>query len=282
MRKFNYSIPSPCLQDFSKMKKDEKGRFCESCAKHVIDFSKKREPEIQEYLYQNQDKEICGTFANSQLNQRNQAMRNRFSFGFIGVVIVAFFSNLLVSCRVYKPRGGAIVFDTTGGRPQTTETVEDHLMGIRKTCPPEKGPTSGPVVTHRLFYYFKKDSIFGKDTISTVVARTIPDRTSVHFESNEHALHSNERTILEAFAEELKNYPELSVVIEGHTDGTGTSKRNKTISLKRAEAVKNFFLEKGLKNTIKTEAYGTEKPVADNDTKEGKAKNRRAEIQLID
>ena len=72
-----------------------------------------------------------------------------------------------------------------------------------------------------------------------------------------------------------------SVVISGHTDSTGDSSFNQQLSEKRAEAVKAALVDNGAnpaKITIK--GYGESNPVADNSTREGRAKNRRVEIQV--
>jgi len=72
----------------------------------------------------------------------------------------------------------------------------------------------------------------------------------------------------------------LEVIIAvGHTDSDGSDASNQTLSVKRAEAVKAYLVSKGIeKNRVYTEGKGEKQPVADNKTKEGKAKNRRVEI----
>ena len=60
-------VPKPCHEDWNAMRLNENGRFCDSCAKSVIDFTKMKAPEIQEYFIRNQGKKICGRFNNEQL-----------------------------------------------------------------------------------------------------------------------------------------------------------------------------------------------------------------------
>lgn len=77
----------------------------------------------------------------------------------------------------------------------------------------------------------------------------------------------------------LKNNPGLKVSIEGHTDNTGTPAGNKTLSESRAKAVAEAITLRGIdKSRLTSKGWGQEKPVADNRTEEGKAKNRRVEI----
>jgi OOP family OmpA-OmpF porin len=75
----------------------------------------------------------------------------------------------------------------------------------------------------------------------------------------------------------------LEVIIAvGHTDSVGNDAYNQKLSVRRAEAVKAYLVTKGIeKNRIYTEGKGEKQPVADNKTKEGRAKNRRVEIEVV-
>jgi OmpA-OmpF porin, OOP family len=75
----------------------------------------------------------------------------------------------------------------------------------------------------------------------------------------------------------------LEVIIAvGHTDSIGTVKYNQRLSVRRAEAVKAYLVSKGIeKNRVYTEGKGESQPVADNKTAEGRAKNRRVEIEVV-
>ena len=75
----------------------------------------------------------------------------------------------------------------------------------------------------------------------------------------------------------------LEVIIAvGHTDSVGSDVYNQKLSVKRAESVKAYLVSKGIeKNRIYTEGKGEKQPVADNKTSEGRAKNRRVEIEVV-
>ena len=75
----------------------------------------------------------------------------------------------------------------------------------------------------------------------------------------------------------------LEVVIGvGHTDAVGSDAYNQKLSVKRAEAVKAYLVSKGIeKNRVYTEGKGKKQPVADNKTAEGRAKNRRVEVEVV-
>lgn len=84
------------------------------------------------------------------------------------------------------------------------------------------------------------------------------------------------------FASFMKNYPGVSVEISGHTDAKGTPEYNLRLSQRRALAVRQYLIDKFGMNPVllKAVGYGLTKPIASNDTEEGRAKNRRIEATL--
>jgi OOP family OmpA-OmpF porin len=80
----------------------------------------------------------------------------------------------------------------------------------------------------------------------------------------------------------LKKNPDLNVEIDGHADNTGTAAYNMMLSGKRAEAIKDFLVTRGIDpKRLTTKGFGFTKPAASNDTKEGRAKNRRVEFTPV-
>ena len=80
----------------------------------------------------------------------------------------------------------------------------------------------------------------------------------------------------------FKQYPALRVEISGHTSNEGKREFNMKLSRKRAEAVKDYLVSAGVdEKRIGTVGYGPDKPIADNDTKDGQEKNRRIEFRLL-
>ncbi|MFK7807431.1 MAG: DUF937 domain-containing protein [Saprospiraceae bacterium] len=84
-------------------------------------------------------------------------------------------------------------------------------------------------------------------------------------------------------AQVLKAYPNIKVEIGGHTDNTGDSANNLTLSNNRASSVAKYLVREGGidRNRITTFGYGDGKPVADNGTEEGRAQNRRIELKIV-
>jgi outer membrane protein OmpA-like peptidoglycan-associated protein len=89
---------------------------------------------------------------------------------------------------------------------------------------------------------------------------------------------------LDKIAEILKRYPERDILVGGHTALAGTSEGRMKLSTERAKAVTDYLLSKNVRTAdrIVIRGYGAEKPVADNSTEEGKRKNRRVEIIILE
>jgi len=111
---------------------------------------------------------------------------------------------------------------------------------------------------------------------------TVPKRfvfDNLNFESGATTLTPESRPTVDSLTAILKAYPSVSVGLEGYTDSTGDAAANKKLSLDRADAVKNLLVGGGVaESRIGTTGYGPDKPVASNDTDEGRAKNRRLEL----
>ena len=81
----------------------------------------------------------------------------------------------------------------------------------------------------------------------------------------------------------LRAHPKWKVEVQGHTDSVGTAMYNQQLSQRRAEAVRQFLIERGIKaERIQARGYGSSRPIAPNTTEEGRALNRRTEILFIE
>jgi len=86
---------------------------------------------------------------------------------------------------------------------------------------------------------------------------------------------------LDGLVKELNENKELNVLLVGHTDASGPDNFNLNLSVLRAKSVQKLLVSKGIKtHRIKVKGMGEAKPIADNETEEGKAKNRRVEISV--
>ncbi len=104
---------------------------------------------------------------------------------------------------------------------------------------------------------------------------------NVFFEINAARLKSNSNVELNALASYLQNTPTANILIEGHTDNSGNAAANLTLSTKRADAIAQYLINKGITKTrIRTIGYGASKPIADNTTEAGRAQNRRTSFTI--
>jgi len=105
---------------------------------------------------------------------------------------------------------------------------------------------------------------------------------NIEFETNKTIIKKNSYPILLKVVSILKEYPSISIDIEGHTDSRGNAQHNLELSKKRANAVMDFLTKNGISaNRLKTKGFGITKPIADNKTAEGRQKNRRVEFKII-
>jgi outer membrane protein OmpA-like peptidoglycan-associated protein len=94
-------------------------------------------------------------------------------------------------------------------------------------------------------------------------------------------LNSPARESLARFSGIVASYPDLRFRIEGHTDNVGTYGMNQELSLRRAISVRDYLIGLGVApSNIAVEGYGPSRPVANNETSDGRARNRRVEIVI--
>ncbi|MBA3097461.1 OmpA family protein [Salmonella enterica] len=103
------------------------------------------------------------------------------------------------------------------------------------------------------------------------------------FDSGKSALKAGSTRMLVNSLVGIKAKPGWLIVVSGHTDNTGNPKLNQTLSLKRAEAVRNWMRDTGdvPESCFAVQGYGESRPIATNDTPDGRALNRRVEISLV-
>ena len=106
---------------------------------------------------------------------------------------------------------------------------------------------------------------------------------NVHFKTGSSVLSQSSKKYLDELAKILVDYPNIKLRIEGHTDNTGNSEKNKVLSQKRANAVLDYLVKKGVNaNNLEAIGYGQEKPVASNSDQDGRSLNRRVEFKIIE
>ncbi|MBW3128802.1 OmpA family protein [Hymenobacter profundi] len=106
--------------------------------------------------------------------------------------------------------------------------------------------------------------------------------SGILFDTNKSDLRPASMTEIQKMAATLKKYPDTNILVEGHTDNTGTDAINDPLSLRRAQAVANYTQTQGVDaSRITTNGYGSKQPIADNSTEAGRQANRRVEIAIF-
>jgi len=200
MKPVNYiiRIPEPCHEDWNKMKPDEKGKFCGSCCKSVVDFSNKTDLEIQNILLENKDQKVCGHFKKTQIDRPlnisfdlKNLPKNISSTKAFAIALFLVFGTLLFSCTDEKNKTiGAIEVTNS-----LKEQEEVHTVGMMLIMPdsiiaeplPEIDTVDGEIVCTETFVNGGlsmetvpaiKDTVYTADTTTANDIRVISEKQS--------------------------------------------------------------------------------------------------------
>jgi outer membrane protein OmpA-like peptidoglycan-associated protein len=163
----------------------------------------------------------------------------------LGLPTLLLGASLVLSCQSKK-------MNVNPGAHVSIDGTKDNLQHVQQTFKSAETTSSGILVT------------FASDVL---------------FQTNSSYLSAEAKKELDKFVEMLKDDKVSKLLINGHTDATGTAEYNLGLSEKRAVSVKNYLVTKGISSQrITTQGYGITKPIAPNNTVEGRGKNRRVEI----
>ena len=114
------------------------------------------------------------------------------------------------------------------------------------------------------------------------VATKVTFAADAFFDFNKSVVKPEGKAKLDDLVGKIKDINLEVIIAVGHTDSVGSDAYNQKLSVSRSEAVKAYLVSKGIeKNRVYTEGKGEKQPVADNKTAEGRAKNRRVEIEVV-
>jgi outer membrane protein OmpA-like peptidoglycan-associated protein/outer membrane protein assembly factor BamB len=106
---------------------------------------------------------------------------------------------------------------------------------------------------------------------------------SIHFETGKANLSAGSIPTLQKIHDMMRENPGIRIEIAGHTDSTGSKELNQRLSELRAESVASWLIQNGIPSTrITTKGFGESRPIADNATEEGRRRNRRTEIRILE
>lgn len=104
----------------------------------------------------------------------------------------------------------------------------------------------------------------------------------IHFAPNKSDLYPAAKTEIDKLYDEMVKNVTMKIEVAGHTDNVGDDAVNLQVSQKRANAIKAYLVQKGIsEKRIIAKGYGETAPIADNNTEEGRTRNRRIEIRMI-
>ncbi|BCN92598.1 hypothetical protein THMIRHAM_03830 [Thiomicrorhabdus immobilis] len=128
----------------------------------------------------------------------------------------------------------------------------------------------------------KPTPVVVEEVVEVVIQEDAPAAFRGFFEFNKAILKEEAKPTLNDYAEYMKKHSEVQVKVTGHTDSVGSLSYNQTLSEARAKAVKTFLEEKGIDaQRIQAVGMGETQPVATNKTREGRAENRRVELEIL-
>jgi OOP family OmpA-OmpF porin len=120
------------------------------------------------------------------------------------------------------------------------------------------------------------------DDLPAEVKEIVGPVKGIAFAAKQAKLLRSSSAILDQIVDVMANHPAIRIEISGHTDDRGDPEANKELSAQRAQAVKDYLVEKGIvPERLQVVGVGSERPVADNNTAAGRVENRRIELKLV-
>ena len=187
------------------------------------------------------------------------------------------------SCQVSNTAKGGAIGAVAGGAiggligHKSGNTVVGVLIGAGV------GGTAGALIGRKMD---KQAQELQEDLQGATVQRVgegilITFNEGLQFDVNSSKVRTSSRTNVDNLSQVLNKYADTEILIEGHTDNTGSDEYNQTLSEKRAESVRKMLVTNGVvASRVSTIGYGEEQPLEDNATEAGRQANRRVEVAI--
>ena len=148
------------------------------------------------------------------------------------------------------------------------------------------GGTAGVLIGNKMDKQAQKieEEIPGAEVerVDNGIVVTFDESSGVYFATNKFNINEASQTTLNKLVGVFLEYPDTNILVVGHTDSTGDAAYNMELSKNRAYAVTNYLIGKGLSSgRFTTNWFGETQPMYDNNTAEGRAKNRRVNIAIL-
>jgi outer membrane protein OmpA-like peptidoglycan-associated protein len=200
------------------------------------------------------------------------------------LIVLLSLSIIFMGCGTSKTFQGGAIGAAAGGilggiiGKQAGHTATGAIIGAIV------GGAAGAAIGH---YMDKQAEEMQKDLKGAKVERVgegikITFESGILFDVNKSELQSAAKSNIENLAKILNKYSDTKILVEGHTDSTGTLEHNQKLYEQRAGSVSNYLKTFGVQDVrISTTGYGPTQPVASNETTEGRAQNRRVEVAIF-
>ncbi len=167
-------------------------------------------------------------------------------------------------------------FQDEDGCPDT-DNDQDGVPDIDDACPDEP---------EDMDQYEDEDGCPEDQAVAVITSEEIVIKDQIHFETAKATLRHESLATLDEVLGILERNPQVRVSIEGHTDDVGSERFNQELSEARARSVLRYLVEHAqdssfMEDRLSIEGYGESRPIADNSTPEGKARNRRVEFKIL-
>ncbi len=201
----------------------------------------------------------------------------------ISFAILFFFMSIFSGCSSSRTMRGGAIGSAAGGAiggiigSKSDDTAKGAILGAMI------GGTAGALIGN----YMDKQAAELSDELKNAEVERVGEGIKITFDSgilfdfDSDNLRTASKDNLRELAGTLAEYKDTNILIEGHTDSIGDDTYNEELSVERAESVSSYLRTIGIKrNRLITKGYGESQPVADNDTSEGRQKNRRVEVAI--
>ncbi|MBT8295590.1 MAG: OmpA family protein [Gramella sp.] len=176
--------------------------------------------------------------------------------------------------------GGAVVGGVIGNNTGDGNTALGAIIGG------VVGGAAGAIIGDRMDKQAKQieEEIPGAEVerVGEGINVTFDESSGVYFDTEKYNINAKSQATLNKLADIFKEYPQTNILVEGHTDNTGSDSYNLTLSKNRAQAVTGYLVDEGIdRGRFSTKWYGESQPKYDNSTADGRAKNRRVELAIV-
>jgi len=188
------------------------------------------------------------------------------------------------SCNWNNAQKGGAIGAGTGAAIGGVIGAQSHNTAVGAIIGAAIGGAGGALIGN---YMDKQDAELQRDLKNAKVERIgegikITFDSGILFNIDSYTLSESSKSNLGDLSKTLQKYDDTNILIEGHTDSTGTDQHNKVLSEERATSVADFLKSYGvIGSRITTNGYGESQPVASNSTSEGRQQNRRVDIAIF-